>query len=361
MNSNQVVAAIENIKDPDLNISLKELNAIDKVTIDGDSVKIYLKLIQPIYWVAQPINTLCIQELRKLSDTAKFEIIISEVEENSQKRRVLPGVKNIIAVGSGKGGVGKSAVASNIAAALSLKGAKVGVLDADVYGPSQPTMFGIGMAKLEAIQTEDGKTYAKPRDKYGIKVASMGNIMERDDAAIVRGPMLAGYFNMLHEQIWWGNLDFLVFDLPPGTGDIQLTLCQRIPLSGAVVVTTPQEIALADVRRSIKMFQKVNVDVFGIVENMSYFIPPDMPDKKYEVFGSGGGKRTAEEYNTKLLGEVPLTMEMRDANDNGMPVVLKSFESPSSQALVNATDNIIKILREKNYQQSLRQEIKISL
>ena len=361
MNNTQVIAAIENINDPDLEISLKELGAIEKVLIDGDNVKIYLKLIQPIYWVAQPINELCINELRKLSSTAKFEIIISEVESNNQKRNVLPGVKNIIAVGSGKGGVGKSAIASNIAAALSLKGAKVGVLDADVYGPSQPTMFGIGMAKLEAVQTDDGKTFAKPRDKYGIKVASMGNIMERDDAAIVRGPMLAGYFNMLHEQIWWGNLDFLVFDLPPGTGDIQLTLCQRIPLSGAIVVTTPQEIALADVRRSIKMFQKVNVDVLGIVENMSYFIPPDMPDKKYTIFGSGGGKATAEEYHTELLGEVPLTMEMRDANDGGMPVVLKSFDSPSSQAIVGATNRVIKLLRKKNLQQSQRQEIKITL
>lgn len=361
MNNQDVISALENVIDPDLQVSLKELDAIDKVVIEDDKVKIYLKLIQPIYWVAQPINELCIKELRKLSDTAKFEIIISEVEGKTTKRPVLPGVKNIIAVGSGKGGVGKSAIASNIAAALSLKGAKVGILDADVYGPSQPTMFGIGQAKLEAVRTDDGKTFAKPRDKYGIKVASMGNIMERDDAAIVRGPMLAGYFNMLHEQVWWGNLDFLIFDLPPGTGDIQLTLCQRIPLSGAVVVTTPQEIALADVRRSIKMFEKVNVDVFGIVENMSYFIPPDMPDKKYEIFGSGGGKKTAEEYNTELLGEVPLTMEMRDSNDGGMPVVLKSFESPSAQAIVGATNKLLSSLRVKNYKESQRQEIKISL
>lgn len=361
MDNNQIIAALENIKDPDLDNTLKELGAIDKVLIDKDSVKIYLKLVQPIYWVAQPINELCIKELRKLSSDAKFEIIISEVEGKTQNRPVLPGVKNIVAVGSGKGGVGKSAVASNIAAALSLKGAKVGILDADVYGPSQPTMFGIGQARLEAVRTDDGKTYAKPRDKYGIKVASMGNIMERDDAAIVRGPMLAGYFNMLHEQVWWGNLDFLIFDLPPGTGDIQLTLCQRIPLSGAVIVTTPQEIALADVRRSIKMFEKVNVDVLGIVENMSYFIPPDAPDKRYEIFGSGGGKKTAEEYNTDLLAEVPLTMEMRDANDGGMPVVLKSFDSPSAQAIVGATDKLIMKLRHKNYLESQREEIKISL
>lgn len=362
MDKNQIIEVLGKVKDPDLGISFEELNAIDKVEIEQDGkIKIYLKLVQPIYWVAQRVNELCISELRKISQDSIFEIIISEVKQNFENRPVLPGVKNIIAVASGKGGVGKSAIASNIAAALSLKGAKVGVLDADVYGPSQPTMFGIGQARLEAVRTEDGKTYAKPRDKYGIKVASMGNIMERDDAAIVRGPMLAGYFNMLHEQIWWGHLDFLIFDLPPGTGDIQLTLCQRIPLSGAVVVTTPQEIALADVRRSIKMFEKVNVDILGIVENMSYFIPPDMPDKKYEIFGSGGGKATATEYNVDLLAEVPLTMEMRDANDGGMPVVLKNFESPSSQAIVSATDKVLKKLRKKNYEITTRPEIKISL
>ncbi len=362
MNKNQIIEVLGKIKDPDIGLSFQELSAIDRVEIeDNGKVKIYLKLIQPIYWVAQEVNNICISELRKISDKTIFEIIISEIPQNNETRPVLPGVKNIIAVASGKGGVGKSAIAANIAAALSLKGAKVGILDADVYGPSQPTMFGIGQARLEAVRTEDGKTYAKPRDKYGIKVASMGNIMERDDAAIVRGPMLAGYFNMLHEQIWWGNLDFLIFDLPPGTGDIQLTLCQRIPLSGAIVVTTPQEIALADVRRSIKMFEKVNVDILGIVENMSYFTPPDMPEKKYEIFGSGGGRAMSEEYNVDLLAEVPLTIEMRDANDGGMPVVLKNFDSPSSQAIVGATNIVLKKLRKKNYETSSNPEIKISL
>lgn len=362
MDKNKIISILENIKDPELNVAFKDLNAIEKVEIQEDGkVKIYLKLIQPIYWVAEEINKVCISELRKLSESTVFEIIISEFPLNIESRPILPGVKNIIAVASGKGGVGKSAIASNIAAALSLKGAKVGVLDADVYGPSQPTMFGIGSARLEAVRTDDGKTYAKPRDKYGIKVASMGNIMERDDAAIVRGPMLAGYFNMLHEQIWWGNLDFLIFDLPPGTGDIQLTLCQRIPLSGAVVVTTPQEIALADVRRSIKMFEKVNVDVLGIVENMSYFTPPDDPTKKYEIFGKGGGKSMSEEYNVDLLAEVPLTMEMRDATDGGMPVVLKTPDSTSSVAIIDATNKLLKKLRLKNYEASKRPEIKISL
>ena len=361
MDLNKVREILENVTDPDLNISFKELQAIEKIEDDEGKVKIYLQLIQPIYWVAEEINKITIEALRKEFSDTVFEIIISEKKHNIENRPVLPGVKNIIAVASGKGGVGKSAIASNLAVALSLKGAKVGILDADVYGPSQPTMFGIGSARLEAVRTEDGKTYAKPRDKYGIKVASMGNIMERDDAAIVRGPMLAGYFNMLHEQVWWGNLDFLIFDLPPGTGDIQLTLCQRIPLSGAVVVTTPQEIALADVRRSIKMFEKVNVDVLGIVENMSYFIPPDAPEKKYEIFGSGGGKAMSEEYNVDLLGQVPLTMEMRDANDGGMPVILKNFDSPSSQAINSATNKLLKKLRKKNFELVSKPDIKISL
>lgn len=356
----QIIDQIKNIKDPDLGKTLEELGAIDKIEI-GDNYKIYLKLVQPIYWVAEEINALLIEELRKLSNTDEFEVIVSEVELDNKQRNVLPGVKNMIAVASGKGGVGKSAVAANIAAALSQKGARVGILDADVYGPSQPTMFGLTQAKMGAVKTEDGKTLASPIKKYNIQVASMGMLMNKQDAAVVRGPMLAGYFSMLFEQVFWGNLDFLIFDLPPGTGDIQLTMTQKIPLTGAVVVTTPQEIAVADVRRAISMFRKVNVDVFGIIENMSYFTPPDMPDKKYHIFGEGGGQEVADEFAVDLLGQVPLDMEMRDANDGGMPIVLKKPDSPATNEFSELTKRIAKKARKKSFDLMDNPGVKISL
>ena len=356
-----IIEVLNKVQDPDIGLSLGDLKAIEKIEIDGNHVKIYLKLVQPIYWAASPINESCINELRKLSDSHTFEIIISEQHFESSNRPVLPGVKNIIAVSSGKGGVGKSAVASNLAAALASKGAKVGILDADVYGPSQPTMFGAKGTKLEAVRTEDGKTYAKPAERYGIQVASMGFLMEQQDAAIVRGPMLAGYFSMLFEQVWWGNLDFLILDLPPGTGDIQLTMTQRIPLTGAVIVTTPQEIALADVRRSIAMFRKVNVDVLGIVENMSYFIPPDAPDKKYFVFGEGGGKKVADESNVDLLGQIPLNMQMREDGDSGKPITISDPESEQAKLIQAITDRLVSKIRNKNFELTKNPGVKISL
>lgn len=356
----QIIDAIKDVKDPELGKTLSELNAIEKVVI-GDDVKIYLKLVQPIYWAAEKLNEDLEPHLRKLSDSIEFETLVSEVEQDVTSRDVLPGVKNLIAVASGKGGVGKSAVATNLALALAQKGARVGILDADVYGPSQPTMFGITNAKMGAVRTEDGKTLAQPIKKFNISVASMGMIMEKMDAAVVRGPMLAGYFAMLFEQVHWGNLDFLIFDLPPGTGDIQLTLCQRIPLTGAVVVTTPQEISVADVRRSVSMFNKVNVDVFGIVENMSYFIPPDIPDKKYHIFGEGGGEEVAGEFGVDLLGKIPLDIEMRDANDSGNPIMMKAPFSAPSKEIDSIARKIAAMCRSKNQDLVSNPGVKISL
>lgn len=357
----QIRAALAGIKDPDLGLTLEEIDAIDVVSIEETKVRIKLRLIQPIFWVVRPINELCIAELRKLDPNGIYEIVVTEKEYPVPQRQVLNGVRNIIAVASGKGGVGKSSVAANLAAALSLRGAKVGILDGDVYGPSQPTMFGLTNAKLDAVQTTDGQVLAKPVTKFGIDVASMGFIMEKEDAVIVRGPMLAGYFSMLFEQIYWGSLDFLVFDLPPGTGDIQLTLTQKIPLTGAVVVTTPQEIAVADVRRSVAMFRKVNVDVLGIVENMSYFVPDDMPEKRYNIFGEGGGKAISEESGVDFLGQIPITMEMREANDGGIPMVIKNQEAATSKAVIEITEKIIAKVRRKNYELTKTPSLTISI
>ncbi|MBI5325089.1 MAG: Mrp/NBP35 family ATP-binding protein [Ignavibacteriae bacterium] len=350
---------LSGIADPDLGLTLYDLDAIKKVRIEGKLIEVFLELVQPIQWTVQKINDACVNVINSIAPGFDSEISFSEKPSNTSERQILKNIKNIIAVASGKGGVGKSAVTSNLAGALSLMGAKVGVLDGDVYGPSQPTMFGLEKQPINAVETPDGKVIAYPNEKFDIKIASMGFILQRDEAAIVRGPMLASYFSMLFEQIEWGPLDFLLFDLPPGTGDIQLTLTQKIPLTGAVIVTTPQEISLADVRRSIAMFQRVNVDILGIIENMSYFVPPDMPDKKYHIFGQGGGKTVAKENSIKLLGEVPLDIRMREGNDSGKPIVFEN--NAQAGVFKNIAATIVSEVRKLNYSKMESVETQISI
>ena len=357
----EIKISLNKVIDTDLGKSLEELSAIKNIFIDGNIIEITLELVQPIQRAAEKLNQECAKILNQIAPDFVHEISFTEKYMDYENRELLKNVKNIIAVASGKGGVGKSAIAANIAAALSLTGARTGLLDGDIYGPSQPTMFGLKDEPLQAEELPNGKTIAYPNEKYGIKVASMGFIMNRDEAAIIRGPMLAGYFSMLFEQMDWGTLDYLIFDLPPGTGDIQLTLTQKIPLTGAVIVTTPQEIAVADVRRSIAMFKRVDVDILGIIENMSYFSPPDVPDKKYYIFGKGGGKSAAEEYDIPFLGEVPLDIRMREADDGGMPVVLDNSSQFQAYILKQITDNLIKQIRIHNYKMLETVELDISI
>ena len=351
----EIMQELSGVVDPDLKLTFEELSAIKKVEIDDDLIKIYLELVPPINWVAENVNNTIANVLEKIAPDMENEVIFSEKIIDTTNREFLKGVKNIIAVASGKGGVGKSAVASNIAAALSMTGAKVGMLDGDVYGPSQPTMFGLKDETLKAVEMPDGKTVAYPSEKFGIKVASMGFVLNRDEAAIVRGPLLAGYFSMLFEQVEWGPLDFLIFDLPPGTGDIQLTLTQKIPLTGAAIVTTPQEISLADVRRSIAMFKRVNVDILGIIENMSYFQPPDMPDKKYYIFGKEGGKSIAKEAEVPFLGEVPLDMKIRELNDGGKPYYIENKDNQHFNSIVGELIKQVRIHNHKIIEEPLTQ------
>ena len=322
MNQEHVTSLLSSIQDPDLGATLGQLKAIHSVEVSGTRVKVFLEVVPPLHWIAKRLDHDCKAVIHANYPQADVEVLVREVEVVHANGRVFPGIKNLIAVSSGKGGVGKSTVAANLAAALAQRGAKVGLLDADIYGPSQPTMYGLVDKQMRAERTPEGKLIGYPNEAYGVKVASIGFVMERDQAAILRGPMLAGYFTMLVEQIMWGDLDFLIFDLPPGTGDIQLTLTQRIPLTGAVVVTTPQEIALADVRRSIQMFNKVHVNVLGVIENMSHFIPPDMPERRYYIFGQGGGATVANEYSVPFLGEVPIDVRIREGADDGFPFVI---------------------------------------
>ncbi|MBK9247171.1 MAG: Mrp/NBP35 family ATP-binding protein [Ignavibacteria bacterium] len=355
-------SAIGEVSDPDFGKTLTELGAIHSIEIKKNVAEIYLQLTPPIQWIAAEIDRACREAARNAVPELQPVVFVREKEvHRTGSKSVLPNVRNLIAIASGKGGVGKSTIAANIAAALAMKGASVGLLDADIYGPSAPTMFDMQGHQLEAEKLPDGRIIGQPNERYGVKVASIGFVMQRDQAAILRGPMLAGYFNTLVEQINWGELDFLVFDLPPGTGDIQLTLTQKVPLTGAVIVTTPQEISLSDVRRSISMFRKVNVEILGIIENMSYFTPPELPDNKYYIFGQGGGKIVADENNVPLLGEVPITLGTRIGGDEGLPVVLNPEEFSQGEILRNITAELVRQVRRANLQASSQPLVQISI
>lgn len=352
---------INQINDPDLGYSFEKLNALKDISSDNNTITIKLELIPPFEWIKDSISAQINSIAKEIASDFETDIIFSEKQIPQTPRKFLKGVKHIIAVASGKGGVGKSAVASNIAATLSLKNVKVGLIDGDIYGPSQPTMWGMKNESLPAEPSPDGGTIVYPAEKHNIKIASMGFLMKESDAAIVRGPILASYLQMLIEQIEWGELDFLVFDLPPGTGDIQLTLTQQTPLTGAVVVTTPQEISVVDVRRSVKMFEKVKVPVIGIIENMSFFIPEDAPEKKYYIFGQGGGKRIANESKVRFLGEIPLIEKFRESNDNGLPFVLNANAGNFTDIFNSIISNVIQEIRRINYDKTSSSELEISI
>jgi len=249
---------------------------------------------------------------------------ISGDERSGELRRILPGVKHIIAVASGKGGVGKSTVSSNLAAGLAALGHKVGLLDADIYGPSAPTMFDVVLEKPRLIEV-DGKQVMAPVEAHGVKVLSIGFFTEGDQAVVWRGPMATKALNQMITDVEWGELDYMIVDLPPGTGDVHLSIVQTLPISAVVVVSTPQEVALVDARKGIAMFQlpAVNIPVLGLVENMSWFTPAELPENKYFIFGEGGTKRLAESLNLPVIGEIPLIQSIREAGDVGRPSVLQ--------------------------------------
>lgn len=296
-----------------------------------------------------------IQTAVNLSLKRKMEESNPQKQQQAQSLQILPNVKNIIAVASGKGGVGKSTVAVNIAAALAKKGHKVGLMDTDIYGPSIPTMFNIHDRPNITTQKK-----LVPHEKYGIRLVSMGFLVDVDQAMVWRGPMVTSAVKQFMTDVEWGALDYLILDLPPGTGDIQLTIVQTVPLTGAVIVSTPQTVALDDARKGVAMFNKVNVPVLGMVENMAYFTPPDMPDKKYYIFGKGGASHLAQEMNVPLLGEVPIQQTVREGGDSGKPIVLEDTKSPAATALMEVTGNMQQQLaiREKEQGSGKKLDIK---
>ncbi|MEM1292684.1 MAG: Mrp/NBP35 family ATP-binding protein [Cyanobacteria bacterium P01_H01_bin.162] len=332
-----ILQVLRPVQDPELQKSLVELNMIRNVAVEDGDVSFTLVLTTPACPLREFIVEDCEKAVRQLPgvNTVNVEVTAETPAQKSlPDRQGIDGVKNIIAVSSGKGGVGKSTVAVNLAVALAQVGAKVGLIDADIYGPNAPTMLGLEGANVVVQQGAEGEVL-DPAFNHGIKMVSMGFLIDRDQPVIWRGPMLNGVIRQFLYQVTWGELDYLVVDMPPGTGDAQLTLAQAVPMAGAVIVTTPQKVALSDARRGLRMFQQLKVPVMGIVENMSYFIPPDMPEKQYDIFGSGGGEKAAAELGVPLLGCVPLEMTVREGGDRGVPIVIAEPESASAQALVN--------------------------
>ncbi len=335
LSSDSVLEVLRPVQDPELQKSLVDLNMIRNVTIHDGQVSFTLVLTTPACPLREFIKEDCEKAVRTLPGVEAVDI---EVTAETPQQKALPdrtgieGVKNIVAVSSGKGGVGKSTVAVNVAVALAQAGAAVGLIDADIYGPNAPMMMGLSDATVMVRQGPQGEVL-EPAFNHGVKMVSMGFLIDPDQPVIWRGPMLNGVIRQFLYQVQWGNLDYLIVDMPPGTGDAQLTLAQAVPMAGAVIVSTPQNVAIADARRGLRMFQQLQVPVLGVVENMSVFIPPDEPEKRYDIFGSGGGQKIAAELGIPLLGCVPLEMLVRQGGDQGLPIVVQAPESASAKAL----------------------------
>ena len=342
LDTQTILELLRPVQDPELQKSLVELNMIRNVKIDDGNVSFTLVLTTPACPLKEFIVEDCQKAVKTLPGVASVTVDVT-AETPQQKslpdRQSIANVKNIVAISSGKGGVGKSTVAVNVAVALAKTGAKVGLLDADIYGPNAPTMLGLSTAQVKVQQSAAGDIL-EPVFNHGIKMVSMGFLIDPDQPVIWRGPMLNGIIRQFLYQVAWGELDYLIVDMPPGTGDAQLTLSQAVPMAGAVIVTTPQTVSLLDARRGLKMFQQMGIKVLGIVENMSYFIPPDQPDRSYDLFGSGGGDKTAKELNIPLLGCVPLEISLREGGDKGIPIVVADPESASAKALTAIAQQI---------------------
>lgn len=330
-----VKKALSTVMDPDLKRDLISLNMIEDIRVEGNKVSFTVMLTTPACPLKNEIRQSCIDAVHKQVDpAAEVEIEMSSrvTTRRKEHEEILGEVKNIIAVGSGKGGVGKSTVAVNLAVALAKSGARVGIIDADIYGPSIPMMFGLVNARPDGYE-KDGKMVVLPFTKYGIKLISIGFFVDQSKALIWRGPMASSALKQLFTDVEWGALDYLVIDLPPGTGDIPLTLIQSFPLTGAIIVSTPQELALADVRKAADMFRndQMNIPILGVVENMSFFIPEDDPTKKYYIFGKEGCRKFAEGLKIPLLGQIPVVPAISDSGDTGNPIATDE-NSPVTRA-----------------------------
>lgn len=347
----KVKEALSKVIEPDLKKDLIALDLVKDIVIEGSSLKFTVMVNNPAMHSRKRMEEACafaVQRAFGKEVSAVINVIPLPVNRELNQRKVLPGVKNIIAVASGKGGVGKSTVTANLATGLAARGFKVGLIDADIYGPSMPLMLDVQNERPRTVE-HDGKTYIAPIESYGVKVLSIGFFAEVNQAIVWRGPMATKALTQMINDVWWGPLDFMILDLPPGTGDVHLTLVSGLPLTGAVIVSTPQEVALADARKGVDMFQldTIKVPVLGIVENMSYFIPPDLPEKKYYIFGQSGARALAEDMGLPFLGEIPLVQSIREAGDIGRPAVLQE-NTPVSEAMNSFIDRFMVQLEHRN-------------
>lgn len=346
----KVLEALSYVIEPELKKDVVSLGLVSDIKIQGNSVSFHLKSSNPAMHYRKRLEEAAIHQLRRFLGEdvtlfAEVEALPKSGDRPQEQRKFLPGVKRFIAVASGKGGVGKSTICANIAAGLAKKGYKVGLVDADIYGPSMPLMFNVEHEK-PGLEGEGADNKMTPVENYGVKMLSIGFFAEANQAIVWRGPMASKALKQMFSDVHWGDLDFMLIDLPPGTGDVHLSLVQDIPLDGVVVVSTPQNIALADARKGVGMFKlpEINVPVFGIVENMSWFTPAELPDNKYYIFGEGGAKRLAEELGVNLLGEIPLVQSIREAGDAGRPAILQA-NTPQAIALNDMVDRLLSVMK----------------
>jgi ATP-binding protein involved in chromosome partitioning len=359
---NDILKALSTVEDPDLKRDLVTLGMIKDVKTGPGKVSFTVVLTTPACPLKEKIKHDCEEAVRSVvgPGTVIDIVMTSSVTSLRDNAQLLPGVKNIIAIASGKGGVGKSTVTTNLAVALAKAGAKVGLIDADIYGPSIPTMFNCEHEQ-PMVRQINGKNVIIPIEQYGVKLISIGFLAPPDSAVVWRGPMASSALKQFFSDTEWGDLDYLLIDLPPGTSDIHLTMVQTVPVSGAVIVTTPQKVALADANKGLAMFKQpqINVPVLGVVENMAYFTPEELPGNKYYIFGKDGGRNLAEKHNVPLLGQIPLVQAIRESGDSGLPAVLK--EGPTAEAFQDLAETLARhvAIRNANFAQTQKVEFKV--
>ncbi|MFZ1783734.1 MAG: Mrp/NBP35 family ATP-binding protein [Ferruginibacter sp.] len=351
MTNEDILKALSNVQEPDLGKDLVTLNMVEDIKIDGNKVSFTVVLTTPACPLKDMIMNACINAVKLLVN--KEAVVTVNFTSNTSSNRkdgksILAGVKNIIAVVSGKGGVGKSTVSANLALALTQGGAKVGLMDADIYGPSQHIMFGV-RGERPLMKEVDGKGMIVPIEKFGIKMMSIGLLIDEKQAVVWRGPMVSSAIRQFVSEVDWGELDYLVIDMPPGTGDIHLTIVQTVPVTGVIVVTTPQTVALADAKKGIAMFgqAQLKVPVIGLVENMSYFTPEELPDNKYYIFGKDGGKNLAEDFDIPFLGQIPIVETIREGGDIGIPAMVGD-DAITKKAFMDFTANAVRGIAMRN-------------
>lgn len=356
VSNDQLLTALRGVIDPELGKDLVTLEMVKSAVVESGRAKLHIELTTPACPMKDKIKTDIEAAIGKLGGVSGVDIEWSaRVRPTPNLAGRLPGVKNTVAVGAGKGGVGKSSIAVLAAVGLAREGAKVGLMDADIYGPSIPKMLGV---EFERPRVSGEKIL--PIEAFGLKVMSMGFLVEPDKAVVWRGPMVHGVIRQFLDQVEWGELDYLIIDLPPGTGDVPLTLAQSIPMTGAVIVCTPQEVALLDAIKALRMYQQLNVDILGIVENMSYFTAPDT-GKEYDLFGRGGAKQAAERVGVPFLGEIPININIRVSGDKGSPAT--NFEGPEAlarDAIMTFVRNLAGRISTRNLLQPAAPELKIT-